>query len=63
MAVLFCRLVAVVVESILETYWVASDECFFVVVVVLCFVLLETGFLCVTMAVLELTLWTRLALN
>jgi hypothetical protein len=37
-----------------------------VVVVVFCFVLFlffETGFLCVTLAVLELTLWTRLAWN
>jgi hypothetical protein len=28
-----------------------------------CFVFFETGFLCVALAVLELTLWTRLALN
>jgi hypothetical protein len=42
-------------------YWLASPGLlsilsFFVVVVVVCFVFFETGFLCVALAVLELTL-------
>jgi hypothetical protein len=51
--------------------YVCMYICMYVCMYVFCFVLVcfvlfwffETGFLCVALAVLELTLWTRLASN